>query len=77
MSTKIKQADKKIEKKSKKDFCIFLIYLIVAGSILFFIQGLNLLSPHNITPRISLQLHEANELLISRDSFIRIIRNEV
>ena len=90
MSIKSKQIDEKKNrtKASKKDsfykfkrkvcriFCVILIYLTVAVSILSFAQESNLpVQSYSITLKRSLELHESNGLSISRNPFIKVVRN--
>ena len=87
MSIKGKQVDEKKNrtKASKKDsfykfkrkVCrIFCVILTVAVSILSFAQESNLpVQSYSITLKRSLESHESNGLSISRNPFIKVVRN--
>ena len=82
ISTKyLKKASALLEPQSgvltQSDLYLFLIYVIVAVSILLFIQRLNLLSTYNIALRISLELYESVELSVSRNSIIRVFQKKI
>ena len=60
-------------KKDWSNLWVLLIYLIDAVSILLFVQGLNF--PVQYYRGKSLEFHKNNELSLSRNLFIRVVRN--